>query len=76
MKVFPNPSYSAYLSIIIKKILIFNYEKKWFVTLFANALPNNVAIKIIDIFFYEDRKILFRAILAIMKINYPKIKAF
>ncbi|RHZ87107.1 hypothetical protein Glove_40g21 [Diversispora epigaea] len=47
----------------------------WFLTLFINILPIETLLRVWDCFFYEGNKVLFRAALAIFKINEEKIMA-
>ena len=44
------------------------YASRWFMTIFADAFPMNVVVRIMDIYLMEGRKILFRVALAIFKL--------
>jgi hypothetical protein len=43
------------------------YATNWFITLFTNNLPFKLVTRIIDIFLYEGKEIIYKVALAIMK---------
>ena len=45
------------------------YATHWFMTLFSTKMPLELTLRIWDIFFIEGKKILYRVVLAIMKLN-------
>jgi len=51
----------------------FFYATGWFLTLYTAFLPFNLVLRIIDIFFFEKFKILYRVGLAILKCKEKEI---
>lgn len=45
------------------------YGSGWFMTIFANSIPFECALRIWDIFLVEGKKIVFRIALAVFKLN-------
>ena len=45
------------------------YCQPWFLTLFSDYFPQEVVVRIWDIYFQEGRKTIFRFAIALLKIN-------
>ena len=58
-----------YKKLIDKEAYPTMYASQWFFTLFTNCLPFKVIVRIFDCYLLEGEKIIFRAALAILKLN-------
>lgn len=53
--------------------MVINTSIKRFITLFSSILPMKIFLRVMDIFWNEDIKVIFRTALAILKIRKEEI---
>ena len=58
-----------YKKLVEKEAYPTMYASQWFFTLYTNCLPFEIIVRIFDCYLLEGEKIIYRAALAILKLN-------